>query len=293
MAKPEFSNRIPRLDSDAVGRIARLSVCVLVAWAITACTPANLKQRSGYWADQAESARAYNQRVRFLVMHYTGGDEPRALKVLTGASVSSHYLVGDHPPEHGGDPIVYQLVAEHERAWHAGTSAWADRTHLNDSSIGIEIVNMGPIDTASGPAWQGFGGDQIEAVITLARDIIHRYDIQPVNVVGHSDIAPGRKVDPGPAFPWELLYRHGIGAWPDAPTVEAYRQRFFGHMPSIAAIQSALARYGYQLPVTGELDQRTRSVLISFQMHFRPARYDGIPDVDTAARLWALNDKYR
>ncbi|MES1930113.1 negative regulator of AmpC, AmpD [Salinisphaera dokdonensis CL-ES53] len=274
-------------------RTTRLALLVGIAWAITACTPATLKQRNGYWADQAQSARAYNQRVRFLVMHYTGGDEPRALKVLTGNSVSSHYLVGDRPPEHSGDPVVYQLVDEYARAWHAGTSAWADRSHLNDSSIGIEIVNAGPIETAGGPAWQGFGGGQIEAVTTLARDIIRRYDIQPVNVVGHSDIAPGRKVDPGPAFPWEELYRRGIGAWPDAATVDAYRRRFFQRMPDIAAIQSALSRYGYQIPVTGVLDQRTHSVLVSFQMHFRPARYDGTPDVDTVARLWALNDKYR
>lgn len=273
--------------------ISRLMLLAGMAVGIAACTPASYKQRNGYWADQAHAAHAYNHRVRFLVLHYTGGDEPRALKVLTGDSVSTHYLVGDHPPAHRGDPVVYQLVDETERAWHAGTSAWADRSHLNDSSIGIEIVNMGPIDTASGPAWQGFGTGQIEAVATLAQDIIRRYDIAPVNVVGHSDIAPGRKVDPGPAFPWEQLYRRGIGAWPDAATVDAYRQRFFRDMPSIAAIQSALARYGYQLPVTGELDRRTRSVLISFQMHFRPARYDGMPDVDTAARLWALNDKYR
>lgn len=274
-------------------RLTRFAALILGAWVLAACTPATLEQRAGYWANQARSAQATNHRVRFLVVHYTGGDEPRALQVLTGNAVSSHYLVGDHPARRGGDPVIYQLVDEKERAWHAGTSAWAGRTHLNDSSIGIEIVNQGPIETPTGPAWQGFGVDQIEAVTTLARDLIRRYDIAPVNVVGHADIAPGRKVDPGPAFPWEQLYRHGIGAWPDAATVDAYRQRFANHMPGIAAIQAALARYGYRLPVTGELDQRTHSTLVSFQMHFRPARYDGIPDADTAARIWALNAKYR
>lgn len=272
-----------------------LRICALIALAsiMAACTPATLKQRNGYWADQALRATAYNHRVRFLVLHYTGGNEPRALKVLTGGRVSAHYLIGARPPERGGDPVVYQLVDEYERAWHAGASAWADRTHLNDSAIGIEIVNAGPIDTATGPAWQGFSRKQIDALTTLARDVVRRYDIEPVNVVGHSDITPGRKVDPGPAFPWELLYRRGIGAWPDADTVNDYRQRFFVDMPDIAAIQAALARYGYRLPVTGELDQRTHSVLVSFQMHFRPARYDGKPDADTLARLWALNAKYR
>jgi N-acetylmuramoyl-L-alanine amidase len=283
----------PKQRLTHTGGLARIAILMATIAAIAACTPANLKQRDGYWADQARSARAYNQRVRFVVLHYTDGDEPRALKVLTGNAVSSHYLVGDQPPERGGDPVIYQLVDEYERAWHAGTSAWAGRSHLNDSSVGVEIVNAGPVGSAAGPTWHPFKADQIAAVVALVRDLIARYDIKPVNVVGHSDIAPGRKVDPGPLFPWQRLYRDGIGAWPDAATVERYRQRFFHDMPNIAAIQSALARYGYSLPVTGELDQRTHSVLVSFQMHFRPARYDGVPDIDTAARLWALNAKYR
>lgn len=274
-------------------RLTHFFALITAAWVLAACTPATLKQRNGYWADTAHSAQAFNHRVRFIVLHYTGGDEPRALKVLTGKSVSSHYLVGDRPPRHSGDPVIYQLVDENERAWHAGTSAWAGRTHLNDSSIGIEIVNEGPVDTANGPAWQGFGGTQIAAVTTLVRDIIRRYGIAPANVVGHADVAPGRKVDPGPAFPWEQLYRHGIGAWPDDATVAAYRQRFLRRMPDIAAVQAALVRYGYQVPVSGKHDQRTHSVLVSFQMHFRPARYDGTLDADTAARIWALNAKYR
>jgi len=267
-----------------------LLLCLL---ALGACTPATLKERPGYWADQSVAAKAFNHRVRFLVLHYTGGDGPRALKVLTGPSVSSHYLVATAPPAHSGEPIVRQLVPEYERAWHAGTSSWGGRHHLNDSSIGIEIVNAGPIETANGNAWQGFRQDQIAAVSSLSKDIVTRYAIAPENVVGHADIAPGRKVDPGPAFPWEALYRQGIGAWPDATRVAAYRNQFAGAMPSLAAIQSALARYGYDVPVTGVLDQRTHAVVVSFQMHFRPARYDGVPDLDTVARLWALNDKYR
>ncbi len=273
----------------------RLAIGAVISLAVLlgACTPATLKQRSGYWADQSLDAQAYNHRVRFVVMHYTGGDEPRAVQVLTGPSVSAHYLVAPTPPDKSGAPIVRQLVPEYERAWHAGTSSWAGRHHLNDSSIGIEIVNMGPIKTAAGSAWQGFDGNQIQAVIALTRDLIKRYAIRPENIVGHSDIAPGRKVDPGPAFPWETLYRQGIGAWPDAATVAAYRSRFAGNFPSLASIQGALARYGYDIPVTGVMDQRTHAVVVSFQMHFRPARYDGTPDLDTVARLWALNDKYR
>jgi len=270
-----------------------LGVLIALATVLSACTSASLQQRAGYWADESLPAQAYNQRVRFLVMHYTGGDEPRAVQVLTGPSVSSHYLVAPAPPAKGGAPIVRQLVPESARAWHAGTSSWRGRHHLNDSSIGIEIVNAGPLRGASGSAWQGFGGTQMQAVIALSRDIISRYDISPQNVVGHSDISPGRKVDPGPAFPWEMLYRNGIGAWPDDTTVAAYRSRFASNFPTLYSIQTALARYGYDIPVTGVMDQRTHAVVVSFQMHFRPARYDGIPDLDTVARLWALNEKYR
>ncbi|MES1951031.1 negative regulator of AmpC, AmpD [Salinisphaera sp. S4-8] len=271
----------------------RLVLLLALVVAIAGCTPATLKQRNGYWADQAQQAQAYNHRVRFLVLHYTGGNEARAIQVLTGPNVSSHYVVSDAPPRRGGAPVVYQLVDENARAWHAGRSAWAGRRHLNDSSTGIEIVNPGPVDTPSGKVWRGFSGEQLAAVIALARDIIARYDIAPENVLGHADVSPGRKIDPGPAFPWEQLYRQGIGAWPDAATVNAYRDRFRYDMPGIAAIQSALSRYGYELDVTGVLDQPTHAVIVSFQMHFRPQRYDGIPDLETVARLWALNDKYR
>lgn len=272
----------------------RLPTLLWVTLLLGACaTPATLQERRGYWADQALSAQAYNQRVRFLILHYTGGDEARAVKVLTGPAVSSHYLVGPAPPSRDGAPIVRQLVDEQERAWHAGASRWAGRSHLNDSSIGIEIVNAGPIDTSSGKAWQGYGQAQIEAVITLAQDIIARYGIEPQNVLGHADVSPGRKIDPGPAFPWKRLHRAGIGAWPDAERVAAYTARFRQRMPDVGAIQVALARYGYEIPVTGILDQRTHAVLTSFQMHFCPDRYDGLPDAETAARLWALNDEYR
>ena len=273
----------------------------LCRWAVLAAAlvlagcaaPDTLHERPGYWADQSTAARAYNERVRFLVLHYTGGDEARAVQVLTGPAVSSHYLVAPAPPERGGAPIVRQLVPERARAWHAGTSSWADRSHINDSSIGIEIVNRGRHESPRGQVWAGYGADQIDALIVLLRDLVSRYDIQPQNVVGHADVSPGRKIDPGPAFPWKRLHEAGIGAWPDPGRVATYRARFRQRIPDMRTIQRALARYGYDLPVTGERDQRTHAVLTSFQMHFRPARYDGRPDPETLARLWALNAEYR
>ncbi len=208
--------------------------------------------------------------------------------------MSVHYLVGPDPATRDGAPIVRQLVPEDERAWDAGVSSWAGRHHINDSSIGIEIVNRGPINAPGTPRrWQPYGDAQIRAVVALARDIVKRYDIKPANVVGHSDISPGRKIDPGPAFPWHRLYEAGIGAWPDPNRVARYQARFAENTPSVARIQSRLADYGYNLPVTGQLDARTNTVLRAFQRHFRPARVDGRPDPETLTRLWALDEQYR
>ncbi|AWN17331.1 N-acetylmuramoyl-L-alanine amidase [Salinisphaera sp. LB1] len=277
------------------GRRCLWSLALAAAAALAGCgPPATLKKRSGYWADQSVQASAYNHRVRFLVLHYTSDRAGRALTVLTGPHVSVHYLVGPEPTTRDGAPIVRQLLPEDERAWHAGASSWAGRHHINDTSIGIEIVNLGPIDTPGEPRrWQPYTDAQIRAVIALAHDIVTRYDIKPANVVGHSDIAPQRKIDPGPAFPWHRLYRAGIGAWPNPERVALYARRFADHAPPVAQIQSRLADYGYDLPVSGRLDARTHAVLRAFQMHFRPSGVNGIPDTQTLARLWALDAQYR
>ncbi len=248
--------------------------------------------RAGYWADQSLKAPSQNYRVRFLVIHYTSGDRADAFDALLGPHVSSHYLVMAAPREKDRLPVVYQLVDERRRAWHAGESIWRDRSNLNDSSIGIEIVNYGPVQTPDGVAWAPYTEAQIEAVIALTQDLVARYDIRPKNVVGHSDIALGRKIDPGPRFPWKRLAEAGVGAWPEAEGVAYYRRRFRNAMPDMRAIQAALAEYGYALPITGEFDERTRTAITAFQMHFRPSRYNGYPDADTLARLWALNDAY-
>ncbi|ROO26614.1 N-acetylmuramoyl-L-alanine amidase [Salinisphaera japonica] len=255
--------------------------------------PATLKERGGYWADQSANAQAYNHRVRFLVIHYTGGDTQRAFNVLTGPNVSTHYLVTPQPPRQSGEPVVYQLVPEAERAWQAGVSHWNGREQINDTSIGIEIVNQGPVDTNRLVQWYPFADGQIDAVIALARDIVARYDIAPANVVGHSDIAPGRKIDPGPLFPWQRLHAAGVGAWPDANLVAQYQRRFVTNPPSLYQTQVKLAHYGYDISATGTMDAQTKRVLRAFQMHFRPSDYNGYLDAETQARLWALDDQYR
>lgn len=251
-----------------------------------------------------------NSRIQYLVLHFTAQPFDESMRLLTQRTdrpVSAHYLV----PE-PGDPTyphrelnIYRLVPESQRAWHAGRSTWGRKQSLNDASIGIEIVNRSQC-TSSDPdaavqtpemqtcTWLDYSEEQIALVIRLLQDILARHpDIDAMDVVAHSDIAPDRRLDPGPKFPWQRLHDHGIGAWYDDSTVDTYRQRFADTPPSLGLIQRGLRAYGYGLEDTGEHDLRTRFVVRAFQMHFRPSRMDGVVDVDTAAILFALLEKYR
>ncbi|WP_281247855.1 N-acetylmuramoyl-L-alanine amidase [Modicisalibacter ilicicola] len=282
-----------------------LLLIMVVTLVMASCS--GLEQRPGYIVDQRQVAPSHSSRIRHLVIHYTDGNESRSLTTLTGSRVSAHYLL-PLPARHArGQPLVYQLVDESRRAWHAGDSAWKKRSNINDTSIGIEIVNLGPDrpfvqveqllegrpEGQDAIHWAPYPKAQIDTLIRLARDIIAQYDIDPTNVVGHADIAPSRKIDPGPLFPWHRLYQAGIGAWPEADRVAHYRDRFSRQAPSLAELQSTLADYGYPVAVTGELDPQTRHVLRAFQMHFRPRDYRGLPDAETAAIAWALRERYR
>ncbi|VFS51751.1 N-acetylmuramoyl-L-alanine amidase AmiD precursor [Budvicia aquatica] len=139
-----------------------------------------------------------------------------------------------------------------------------------------------------------FTDNQIALVIALSRDIIERNQIAAINVVGHSDISPGRKIDPGPLFPWKKLADAGIGAWPDSPTVERYlAKRQLHSAVDVKQLQNNLNRYGYQVSDSGVMDNQTRTVIKAFQMHFRPANYSGEADAETLAILDALLEKYK
>jgi N-acetylmuramoyl-L-alanine amidase len=259
---------------------------------LSACATSTI-DRGTYYADTSRPARYADTRVRFLVMHYTEIGEAQSLSVLTTEPVSAHYVVPDQPRVEHGEPVVWQLAPESQRAWHAGVSAWQGTTELNAASIGIENVNLGPIDTPQGRTWLPYPPAQVDALIRLAKDIVTRYGIPPTRVVGHSDIAPQRKIDPGPLFPWKQLYDAGIGAWPDAATVSA---NLAGRAPEAPAdvrgLQLKLARYGYDVKTDGVLDDNTRRVFAAFQMHFRPRDYAGNPDAETDALAQSLLDKY-
>ena len=235
--------------------------------------------------DHTYTARGQSSRARFLVLHYTVSNRADSIKILTQQEVSAHYLVTDDPV-----PVIYNLVDEKNAAWHAGNSSWKNFTQLNNSSIGIEIVNPGWQDTPNGRVYAPFPQSQIDALIPLVRDIVTRHHIAPENVLGHSDIAPLRKQDPGPMFPWRQLAAAGLVAWPDANRVAMLVPIFQVQLPDIAWYQKKLATWGYGLVQSGVFDEQTRTVLSAFQMKYRPANIDGNPDVETAALLEALTN---
>ena len=233
--------------------------------------------------DKTHTSKSQDSRVQFLVLHYTWGDFPGSLKILTGGPVSSHYLVRDNPPE------IYQLVDENRRSFHAGVSSWLGNSGLNASSIGIEIVNPGGRPDADGfVRFADYEPAQIEAVMKLVRDIVKRHNIAPERVVGHSDIAPTRKVDPGPKFPWKRLADEGIIRWPDAQDVAARKPAFDKALPDVLWFQQRLAKHGFLVTQDGKMDGLTKAVLVAFQMKYRPANYSGAPDAETAAMLDVL-----
>lgn len=253
-----------------------------------------------------------NSRVDYVVIHATSADFAESVRLLTtrtGNPVSAHYLIpAENDPSYGHSRLrLHQFVKESQRAWHAGISYWAGETGLNDRSIGIEIVNefkcvLDP-DVAEeyGPdalvcEFPPFSEAQIEMLIELLRGIQRRYPgIGPLDFVAHSDIAipHRRRSDPGPLFPWRRLYDEGIGAWYDEETRLAYMERFENQPPTVERLQAALLRLGYLVEPTGELDHQTRFAVRAFQLHFRPSDYRGVPDVETAAILWSLIEKYR
>ena len=237
------------------------------------------------WIDTRYTAQGQDSRAQFLILHYTDLPLDSSVRVLTQQSVSAHYLVSDETP-----PVVYRLVDEQRRAWHAGLSFWKGATMLNAASIGIEIVNPGEETLADGTrAFTPYPPAQIDLLVRLVRDIVDRHQIKPERILGHSDIAPQRKIDPGAAFPWRRLADAGLIAWPDAQRVAAHQARYQEALPDVAWFQRALATVGYQVPDHGQFDEPTRRVVAAFQMKYRPTRHDGQPDAETAALLQVIN----
>lgn len=221
--------------------------------------------------------------VRHLVFHYTGMTAAgAALDRLTdpAAQVSAHYLLDE-------DGAVTRLVDEEKRAWHAGKSFWRGVRDINSTSIGIEIANPGHAH-----GYRTFPDAQIDALIELSAGVIARHGITPDNVVGHSDIAPGRKIDPGELFPWQRMAAAGIGLWPEPARPPP-------GVPDLAAAFRRLSEIGYPVPVSellgADLFDSTSAatdVIGAFQRRFRPGQVDGVLDLETAAVLAAVDVRY-
>jgi N-acetylmuramoyl-L-alanine amidase len=215
-----------------------------------------------------------------ILLHYTGMPdvEGAIAKLCTaGTDVSAHYIVLE-------DGRIIQCVPEAKRAWHAGEASWAGEEDINSCSIGVEIINRG-----HDWGYPDFPLRQIAAVIALCRGIMLRRKVPSHRVLGHSDVAPARKKDPGEKFPWHSLANSGVGHWVQPASIVRAETLKLGTVSNdVRDLQQALARYGYAVPISGTYDTATMEVVTAFQRHFRPIRVDGIADHSTLITLQAL-----
>lgn len=369
--------------------------------AFSASLDRNIKQKQLVITSTPADRCNYNQRIKFIVLHYTVSDEKDSLNVLRQGDVSAHYLIPKEIKSDGSD--LWELVPIKYRAWHTGKSFWKTRTNLNDTSVGIEIVNYGyGLKQASGKilwpyqvenkikflliqeikkdkefysllnkknllsafleditrglipprddliykkyvskkiiqkytsltntlreqydpflnikfndfyelqqqnklVWDAYTPHQYKTLVLLLKKLMKEleikdkkgnvcYQIQPVDIIGHSDIAPDRKSDPGPRFPWKYLAAQGIGAWPNDQDVNMILKRLVKDKKiNIADMQDNLRAYGFNIQTTNLLDQQTKDAVRAFQWHFQPDNTSGVPNLKTVAILKALLKKY-
>lgn len=211
-------------------------------------------------------------RIDSIILHYTGmPDTASALARLCdpAAKVSAHYLIDE-------DGETRQLVNDAQRAWHAGQSFWRGQTRLNDTLLGIELVNPGHEF-----GYRPFPPSQIAACVRLCRDLVAKHGIAPESILAHSDIAPDRKQDPGELFPWQELAQRGLGLWLPPPATH--------NKPVLANVltqaRACLRRIGYDCAATGDYDREFRLCLLAFQRHWHSENLSGLPDASTLARL--------
>lgn len=246
-------------------------------------------------------SNSYNERVRFVILHYTALNDERSIAALTKNNVSSHYLVTQERYD-----AVYSLVPDTKRAWHAGTSSFDGYKNLNDNSIGIEISNLGyssaskqkTTDLKDGiidvTMFYPYNDAQIFKIGMLLKELTVKYELNPKYILGHSDIAPTRKFDPGPKFPWKYLYDHyGVGAWFEKEDFNTFYSQELFNSYSIKDLKNEFRQYGYDISPAETWDLQSKRVVSAFQMHFRPRKIDGVLDLETFAIIKALNKKYK
>jgi len=249
-------------------------------------------------------------KVTHLVMHYTVCEFLSTMKLFTedkpDGRVSAHYVITEAEQNVPGG-VLFRVVPEDKCAWHAGTSFWRGSRNLNNMSIGIENVNKGfhdKDDDGRSRTWYPFDSAQIDTLGRLSRDIVQRHQIQPFNIVGHADIAPYRKEDPGILFPWDTLYHnYGVGAWldQDERTPSAIAQKYNPREPlpsstSEAFFLTSLKEYGYEVEDTRSV-QSNNNVVLAFKAHFshnqKPGEYNATLDDQAMFWAWGLSAKYK
>jgi N-acetylmuramoyl-L-alanine amidase len=214
-----------------------------------------------------------------IILHYTGmatGEAALARLCDPDAQVSAHYLVEE-------DGRVFRLVAEERRAWHAGVSFWKGDKDINARSIGVEIVNPGHEF-----GYRAFPDAQIASVVGLLTDVRSRWTIPDGRILGHSDVSPERKTDPGELFPWRRLHEAGHGLWADPIAAPGESLAEGDDGLGVFALQAALQKLGYDIPPSARYDSRTRVIVSAFQRHWAPHRIDGVADGETRARLMGV-----
>lgn len=208
-----------------------------------------------------------------VILHYTGmktGTEAIERLCAPESQVSAHYVIEE-------DGIMHQLVEVQRRAWHAGVSAWQGRSNLNDTSIGIEMVNPGHEF-----GYRSFPEPQVESLLGLLQHLKERYSIPAARFIGHSDVAPDRKQDPGELFPWQQLATRGFGLWADCERNDKTIMAKRGMMgPEIASLNKSLRNIGYSVSPSEEFSKETHDALLAFQRHWRPEEVSGLLDRGT------------
>ncbi|WP_348763727.1 peptidoglycan recognition protein family protein [Hyphomonas atlantica] len=234
----------------------------------------------------------FNERkhpLDMLVLHYTGmatGEDALERMCDSKAEVSAHYMVWE-------DGRITQLVEEDKRAWHAGVASWQGQQDLNSRSIGIEIVNGGHDFRAPDGSLPPYPRPQIHAVLDLVHDILGRHAIPATRILGHSDIAPLRKQDPGEHFPWERLARAGISLWPDfdGTTKEVIGKGLErgASGSSVWRLQTMLSEIGYGFDVTDIYGETCENVVTAFQRRWLPEQVTGQADLTTLRRIGVIH----
>ena len=208
-------------------------------------------------------------KIKFVIIHYTGmQSEIASIKRLKNskAKVSCHYLINRK-----GE--ITQMVKENKVAWHAGKSKWRNFNNLNDSSIGIELVNKGHEF-----GYQNFSKNQITSLISLCKFLKKRYMIKKENFLGHSDIAPLRKLDPGEKFPWKRLSKYDLGKWHGG---SMNKEKIINDKKNKNLFFKNLFKIGYRYFKVNKRTKDDRLIIRSFQQHYLPQRVSGKIDQKT------------